>query len=141
MRQEAGNLVREHGALAHVGDVGRAPLAEADQHAALLLHPPHGGPRAVPVAPLLAVDDRQQAFGLHLADTLEAVLQPALLRRHLRALVGVLRGAAAADAEMRAARLAPARAVVADRGGRADVELAALLEDPHLGVLARQRAL
>ena len=53
----------------------------------------------------------------------------------------MLRGAAAADAEMRAARLAPARAVISNRGGRADVELTALLEDPYLGVLARQRAL
>src|SRR6185295_7880806 len=86
-------------------------------------------------------DDRQQGLGLDLADALKAILQPALLRRHLRALVGVLRGAAAADAEMRAARLAPARAVMRDRGGRADIELAALFEDPHLRVLARQRAL
>jgi hypothetical protein len=78
--------------------------------------------------------------GLHLADALEAVLQPALLGRHLRALVGVLRGAAAADAEVRAARRAPAA-----EGSRRDrapaFELASLLENPTLGALAGQRAL
>src|SRR6185295_9535889 len=47
---------------------------------------------------------------------------------------------AAADAEMRAARLAPAGARLHDRARRADVELAPLAEDAHFGVLAGERA-
>ena len=90
----------------------------------------HREPRAVAVAPFRAVGDRQHGFGLDLADALEAVLQPALLGRHLRALVGVLRGAAAADAEVRAERLAPAGGGLEDRGGAAGCRTWACSEKP-----------
>src|SRR5687767_10593 len=84
----------------------------------------HRKPRAMAVAPFRTVDDRQQGFGRHFADALEAVFQPALLGGHLRALVGVLRGAAAADPEVRAARFAPAWRRIENRGRPGDVELA-----------------
>jgi hypothetical protein len=77
----------------------------------------------VAITPFRPVGDGQHGFGLDLADALEAVLQPALLGRHLRALVGVLRGAAAAHAEVRAQRFAAAGRGFQDGSRAGDVEL------------------
>src|SRR5207245_3244577 len=127
-------------AFAHVGDVSRAPLAEADHHAALLLDAAHREPGPAPIAPLLAVDDRQQHFGLHFSDAGPVVLQPALLRRHLRRGIGVLRRAAAAHAEVRAARRAAAGGLAQDCHRPAEVEFRLLPENPAGDALAWQRA-
>jgi len=54
-------------AFAHVGDVSRTPSPKTDHHAALLLDAAHREPGSAPIAPLLAVDDRQQHFGLQLS--------------------------------------------------------------------------
>jgi hypothetical protein len=120
---------RQHLAFVHLGDVGRAPLAET-HHRAARRQITHREARAVAIAPFRAVGDGQHGFRRDLADALEAVLQPALLGRHLRALVGVLRGAAAADTEVRAARRAPAGGGLENRAGAADLELGLLLENP-----------
>ena len=103
-RNEIADLLGENVALAHVGDVAGALLAEPDHRAAFLGHVPRSQARPAPVVPVLAVDDRQHGFGLHLADARQILLQPALLRRHLGARIGVLQAAAAADAEVGAAR-------------------------------------
>src|SRR5438094_7959732 len=93
------------------------------------------------IAPLLAGDRRQHALGMHLADARQVLQQPVLLRRELRREIGVLRGAAAADAEVRAAREAAARRLAEQAGGAAEIELAPLGENAHRGALAGQRAL
>ena len=56
LRQQVGNLARQHRARGHVGDVARLPLVEADEHAALLHDVPHREPRAMPVFPRRPVD-------------------------------------------------------------------------------------
>ena len=93
------------------------------------------------IAPLLAGDCRQHALGMHLANARQVLQQPVLLRRELRREIGVLRGAAAADAEVRAAREAAARRLAEQAGGAAEIELAPLGENAHRGALAGQRAL
>ena len=87
----------------HVGNIGRAALAEADHHA-LVVHVAHREARAMAIAPFLARDHRQDALGLDSADARQVLQQPVFLSGHLRGEVGVLRRAAAADAEVRAAR-------------------------------------
>src|SRR5713101_5843760 len=127
-------------ALAHIGDVSRAPFAKADHHAALLLDAAYRETGSAPIAPLLAVDDRQQHFRLHFSNASQVVLQAALLRRHLRRGIGVLRRAAAAHAEVRAARRAAAGGLAQYFRGSAEVEFRFHLENPAGDALARQCA-
>src|SRR6266850_1828192 len=127
-------------AFAHIGDVSRAPFAKADHHAALLLDAPHRQPGSAPIAPLLAVDDRQQHFRLHFSNASQVVLQAALLRRHLRRGIGLLRRAAAAHAEVRAARRAAAGGLAQYFDCPAEIEFRFLLENPAGDALAGQRA-
>ena len=127
-------------ALAHIGDVSRAPLAETDHYAALLLDAAHREPGSAPIAPLLAVDDRQQHFRLYFSNASQVVLQAALFRGHLRRGVGVLRRAAAAHAEVRAARRAAAGRLAQYFNGPGDVEFRFLLENPAGDAFARQCA-
>src|SRR6266480_7163702 len=127
-------------ALAHIGDVSRAPLAETDHHAALLLDAAHREPGSAPIAPLLAVDDRQQHFRPHFSNASQVVLQAALLRGHLRRGIGVLRRAAAAHAEVRTARRAAAGGLAQYSHGSAEVEFRFLLENPAGDALAGQCA-
>src|SRR5207302_11334140 len=95
-------------ALAHIGDVSRAPLAETDHYAALLLDAAHREPGSAPTPPLLAVDERQQHLRLHFSNATQAVLQPALPRGHRRRGDGLLRRAAPARAACPSARRAAA---------------------------------
>src|SRR2546422_8023806 len=60
-RDQRGDTGRQDMAFAHVGDVSRAPLAETDHHAALLLDAAHREPGPAPIATLLAVHDRQRS--------------------------------------------------------------------------------
>ncbi len=96
--------------LRHVGDVARLPLVEADQHAALLRHVAHRQPRAVAVAPRRSVDRRQHLLPArtrpmcHSASSSTRCLAATCARG-----VEVLQRAAAADAEVRAARRRRAR--------------------------------
>ncbi len=140
-RDQRRHVRRQDQAALHVGDERGAALAKADHRAAFLLDVAHREPRAPAVAPLLAVDRREHRFGLHLADALEAVLEPALLGGDLGARVGVLDGAAAAILDPGAGRHAAAARRL-EHGDRArGVELG--LGAQHLGVdgLAAERAL
>ena len=132
---------RQVHATAHVGHVAGFSLMEADERAARQRQAAHAEAGAVPVAPLLAVDDGQQVPGLDLADPLQAVLEPALLGRHLGALVGVLRGAAATDAEVLARRLAPPGTGLEHADRLSLVERAAGAGGARLNGLACERAL
>ena len=129
----------QHRALVHVGDVGGAALAKAHHHA-LLVHAAHREPRPVPVAPFVAADHGQDALGLDFANARQVLQQPVLLGSHLRGEVGVLRGAAAADAEMRAARRAPAGRFDQQAADAPEIETTAAGHDLHGGALAGQRA-
>ncbi len=140
-RDQPGDRRRQHLAARHVGDEGRAPLAEAHQRAALAFHVAGREAGAAPVAPFLAVDDGQQALGLHLADAREAVLQPALLGGHLGAGVRVLGDAAAAAAEVGTARLSPAEGGLEDAGSLRQLELALVAYFPGLHPLGAEGAL
>src|SRR4051794_3323528 len=91
--------------------------------------------------PVLAVDDRQQGLRHHFADAREVFLEPALLRRHLGARIGVLQAAAAAYAEMRAARRLPARGAAQDLGEATDLERGLLAQDLEIDFLPRKGAL
>jgi hypothetical protein len=95
---------RQHVAFAHVGDVARLALVEADQDAALLDHVADRQPRARPVAPRRPVHRRAAERRRHVADALERVLERALLGGDLELRRRVLQRAAAAGAEVRAAR-------------------------------------
>ena len=97
-------FARQHVAFAHVGDVARLALVEADQHAALLRHVAHRQPRAIPVAPRRPVDRRQQTAGRTRPMRASASSSARCLAATCSDGVRVLQRAAAADAEVRAAR-------------------------------------
>ena len=103
-RQQVRDLARQHVTLAHVGDVARLALVEADQHAALLRNVAHRQPCAIPIAPGRAVHRGQEPPGRDAAEARERLLEHALLRRDLQCEVGVLQRASATGAEVRAAR-------------------------------------
>ena len=63
-QQQRADVRRQHLAAAHVGDVARLALVEADQHRALLAHVAHRQPGAVAVAPGRPFDRPQHALGL-----------------------------------------------------------------------------
>ncbi len=88
-----------------VGDEARILLAEADQGLALLLHAAHREPALAAVAPGGVGQRRQHALGRDVADALQVLQQHALLGDDLLVLGQVLQHAAAAGAEMRAARM------------------------------------
>jgi len=67
----------------------------------------HRQTRAAAVMPRRAVNRRQQAFRLHLANALQLLFKHALLHGNLRRKFNVLHRAAAAVAIMRASRRAP----------------------------------
>jgi len=136
-RRSAG---RQDLAALHVRDVGRPAFAKTDQRAARW-HVADRKARAAPISPLFSVDRRQQAFRAHLADPPQAILEPALFRGDLRARVGVLRRAPAADAEIRAARRPARRRLAQDRNRARDVERAFALQRTRLDGFARQGAL
>ena len=87
-----------------VGDEARLALVEADQHRALLDDVAHREARALAVAPVGPAHRPQDALGADLAEMPQRILERALLGRDLRGDVEVLHLAAAADAEVRAAR-------------------------------------
>ena len=103
-RQQCGNIRRQHFARLHGRDITAALLVKSDQHAALLRYQPHRQPRPLAVAPGRTVDRRIQHFGVQTADMPESVLEHALLGRCLGRRLQMLHAAAAADAEIPAAR-------------------------------------
>src|SRR5690606_36997882 len=129
-----------HGvALAQVGDEARIALAEADQGLVLLLHAAHREPALAAVAPGAAGQRRQHAGGADVADALEVLQQHTLLGQDLLRFVQVLQHAAAAHAEMGAARLdAVGRGLQhLERGGLVETARTRCLAHHH--PFARQR--
>ena len=128
-------------AFAHVGDEAAALLVEADQNAAFLHHQPHRQPGAVAVVPGRAMDRRQHHVGAQLRDMHQRVFKHPLLRCHLRSRLHMLHRAAAAHAEMRAARGDSLRrgAFDGDRLGKLVGRLAHVGRHAH--PLTRQRAI
>jgi hypothetical protein len=94
----------------------------------------------MPVAPFGAADRRSHALGGHFSDARQVLQQPVLLRGELRLEGRVLRDAAAADAEVRAARRAAfCRSIL--NGQRAGELMPALaLDNGDARALAGQRA-
>ena len=93
------------------------------------------------VAPLFAAHRGQQGLGLHAADAGQVLQQAALLLGHLQRAIGVLQDAAAAHAEMRAARRNAVRRRLQDSNRLSDIERALTGEYLDFGALARQCAL
>jgi hypothetical protein len=100
----------------HIGNVGRAPLMEADQHPAFLRHVAHRKAGAVAVAPEGTVDRGKDVFRLRFTDMPEGIKQHPLLDRYLSEGIEMLHRAAAAaprlQTEMRAAGLHAQRPLV-----------------------------
>ena len=91
-------------AFGQVGDEARILLAETDQRLVLLLHAPHREAALAAVAPGGVGQWRQHRLRRDMADALEVFQQHALLGVDLLGFVEVLQRAAAAGAEVRAAR-------------------------------------
>ena len=140
-QDQVADIARQDVAARDLGDEARLALVEADQHRALLDDVAHRQARPLPVVPVRAAHRPEHALGPHLAEVPERVLEGALLGRDLRGDVEVLHLAAAADAEVRAARHDALRALTAQLDERRllPVVLAPLDCDPHF--LARQRVL
>src|SRR6185503_19768923 len=90
-----------------VREEGTAALAEADENLAFLVHVLAAQPCAAPIAPQRSGQRREPALRQYAADALERFGDDAALCRELRRMLEVLQGAAAADAEMTAARRDP----------------------------------
>ena len=101
----------------------------------------HREPRALPVAPGGPSIGRSTCSGRDLAEVPERVLERALLGRHLRGDVQVLHRAAAADAEVRATRHDPLRALPAQGDQRRLLPVALAPADRDLHLLAGERVL
>jgi hypothetical protein len=98
--QTRADLRMQHLAAAQIGQEAVAPLAKADQGAALLDDVTHTEPRLAPIAPGLGGERIEPAFGRHLADALQDVFEAVVLDTNLGLGVQMLERAAAADAEV-----------------------------------------
>ena len=138
---EIADVARHHVAAPDLGDEARLALVEADQDRAFLGDVAHRQTRPLPVVPVRPAHRPQHALGADLAEMPERILERALLGRDLRGDVEVLHLAAAADAEMRAARHDPLRAFTTklDQRRLLPVVLAPLGRDANL--FSRQRIL
>jgi hypothetical protein len=87
-----------------VGDEARILFAEAHERLVLLLHATHGEAALAAIAPGGIDQRRQHGLGRDVADALQVLQQHALLDVDLFGFVEVLQRAAAAGAEVRAAR-------------------------------------
>src|ERR1019366_10765790 len=97
-------MARQHVATRDLRDEARLALMKTDEHRALLGDISHRETCPLPIAPGRPFDRPQDSLRTDLAQMPEPVFKGALLRRHLRRHVQMLHLAAAADAEVRAAR-------------------------------------
>ncbi|MCY1534651.1 hypothetical protein D9M68_700310 [compost metagenome] len=142
--QHGADLLGQHGAHLHVGQVAALALVEADQHRALLDHVAHRQARPVAVVPGRAFERAQHVLGLDLAQVPEVVFQRTLLHCHLGGSVQVLHLAAAArarvQAEVRAAGAHALRGLAADLRDRALLPVVLAAVDVELHFLEGQCA-
>src|SRR3546814_3116094 len=105
-------------AFGQVGDEARIALAEADQGLALLFHPAHREATLAAIAPGDISQRWKQVVRGNVADALQVLEQHALLGQDLLRFGQVLQRAAAAGAEVRAARVDAIRSEEESRGGK-----------------------
>ncbi len=137
-QEQRADMARHDVADRQLGDEARLAFVEADQHRALLDDVADRQSSPLAVVPVGAAHRPQHAFGPHLAEMPKRVLDSALLGRHLRGDVEVLHLAAAADAEMRAARHDALRALAAKLEQRRLLPVVLPTLDGDADLLARQ---